>query len=81
MRATMDLPDALYRQVEAHAAIHGRTVRDVTIELYERWLGEQRARGPYDAVPSADEWLARWDEIGVEVARRNTRAILDADRR
>ena len=40
MKATVDIPDQLYRQVKARSAIEGRAIRDVTIELYQRWLAE-----------------------------------------
>ena len=43
MKATIDVPDALYRRIKARSALAGRTVRDVTIELYQRWLQEATA--------------------------------------
>ena len=41
MKATIDVPDALYRRVKARAAMDGRAIREVTIQLYEAWLAEQ----------------------------------------
>jgi hypothetical protein len=41
MKATIDIPDDLYRQVKARSALEGRPVRDVAIELFRRWLGEE----------------------------------------
>jgi hypothetical protein len=38
MKATIELPEDLYRQVKTRSAIEGRTVREVTIRLYEQWL-------------------------------------------
>lgn len=38
MKATFDVPDELYRQVKAKTTLQGRAIRDVTIELYRRWL-------------------------------------------
>ena len=77
MKATIDIPDAMYRQIKAHAALQGRAVREVTIELYQRWLAEigATAEAHADAEPqprtaAADTWLAHWDAIGVEVATR-----------
>lgn len=68
MKATIDIPDQLYRRVKAQAALDGRAVREVTIELYETWLdGEAAARRP-DAAPM-DEWLARWAALGEEIRR------------
>ena len=77
MKATIEIPDAMYRQVKAHAALQGRAIREVTIELYERWLAEigapAEALTATDAQPraaAAEAWLAHWDAIGVEVATK-----------
>ena len=40
MKATIDIPDDLYRQIKAEAALQGLTVREVTTRLYRRWLSE-----------------------------------------
>ena len=44
MKATFQIPDELYREVKAQTAREGRTVREVTIGLFERWLRERRGR-------------------------------------
>jgi hypothetical protein len=74
MKATIDIPDALYRQVKARAALDGRAIRDVTIELYTRWLGDLDAIRPpaspgdaMDAVVAMDAWLERWQALGADV--------------
>ncbi len=57
MKTTIEIPDALYRQVKADAALRGLTVREVTIRLYQRWLregGDERTR----ETPAA--WLRSW---------------------
>ena len=38
MKATIEIPDELYRQVKAKSALEGRAIREVTIELYKAWL-------------------------------------------
>jgi len=87
MKATIDVPDALYRRVKARAALDGRAVRDVTIELYEAWLGSREAQGSgAGGRMSAAEWLARWDEIGEEIRRKSidprpTSEIIISERR
>ena len=40
MKITTEMPDDLYRRVKARAAREGRTVREVTEELYRSWLKE-----------------------------------------
>lgn len=41
MKATLDLPDDLYRRVKSRSALEGRPVRSVAIELFEKWLSPQ----------------------------------------
>lgn len=38
MKATLDIPDALYRNVKARSALEGRPLRSVAVELFEKWL-------------------------------------------
>ncbi len=39
MKTTIDIPDALYRQVKARSALEGRAIREVVIDLFAGWLG------------------------------------------
>lgn len=71
MKTTLDLPDALYRKVKSKAAIEGRSVRDVTIELFEAWLSGTAATAPKAA--NAAAWLDEWVKAGAAVDR--TRAF------
>jgi hypothetical protein len=82
VKTTLDLPDDLYRQVKSKAAMQGRAVREVTIELYQRFLAE---------VPESSkslnntDWLDEWVRFGAELERRappgpTLREILDEDR-
>ena len=80
MKATIDLPDDLYRRVKAKSALEGRAVREVTIELYQRWLGEE---GGVERSPR--EWLENWIRLGDELLRDapaapTAREILEEDR-
>jgi hypothetical protein len=38
MKATLDIPDDLYRRVKARSAMEGRPVRSVAVELFENWV-------------------------------------------
>jgi len=92
MKATIDIPDELYRQLKARSALEGRAVREVAIDLFQRWVDERNpgrlvpepsTAPPADAVSA---WIARWDALGAEVARssvdpRPAVDILHADRR
>jgi len=64
MKVTIDMPDELYRRAKARAALLGRTVREVTIELYGQWLGD--VRGP-KAGQSAEQWLDEWQGLGTSL--------------
>lgn len=82
MKATIDIPDDLYRQVKSEAALRGLTIREVTTRLYERWLGEG-AEGQARETPA--EWLRSWLDEADEAIRqapagRTAREELEADR-
>ncbi|MES2657087.1 MAG: hypothetical protein V4689_00645 [Verrucomicrobiota bacterium] len=42
MKATFQIPDELYREVKAETAREGRTLREVTISLFEQWLRDRK---------------------------------------
>lgn len=80
----MDIPDELYRRVKAKSALLGRSVREVTAELYRRWLDEQLEGQPGRESPEGwlRGWLAQADEA-LEHAPPgpSAREILGRDRR
>ena len=42
MKATIEIPDDLYRKVKAKSALQGRPVREVAIELFDAWVNESQ---------------------------------------
>ncbi len=48
MRTTLDLPDELMRHLKARAALEGRSLRELVLELVERGLKAQ----PLTAAPA-----------------------------
>ena len=44
MTATLDIPDELYQEVVSRTAARGQRLRDVTVELYQRWLRDATVR-------------------------------------
>ncbi len=81
MKATIEIPDELYRRVKARSALLGRSVREVTTELYQRWLGE---RPPTEA-QGTTTWIDEWVSLGAQHTRESTdessaRQHLDDDR-
>lgn len=43
MKATIEVPDELYRQVKAKSALEGRAVREVAIDLFRGYVGREAA--------------------------------------
>ena len=82
MKATIEIPDELYRQVKAKSALEGRAIREVTIELYKTWLSQEP---PAEPVLSPEEWVKEWVRLGQEALRDappgpTVREILEEDR-
>jgi hypothetical protein len=44
MKATIEIPDDLYRKLEAKSASEGRPLQDVAIELLGEWVGKSSCR-------------------------------------
>lgn len=40
MKATIEIPDDLYRKLEAKSASEGRPIQEVAIELFGEWVQE-----------------------------------------
>lgn len=59
MKATLDIPDDLYRQVKARSALEGRPLRAVAIHLFQNWLGAVPTV-PVTPASAADETSAPW---------------------
>jgi len=53
MKATIDLPEDLYRRVKARSAEQGRRIREVAAELFRNWL-DQGSEDPAAAPPVID---------------------------
>jgi len=60
MRTTLDIPDALYRQVRSRSALEGTTLRSITITLYSDWLSRPQmsieAPSPAQASNKLPDW-------------------------
>ena len=82
MKATIEIPDDLYRQVKAEAALRGVTVREVTTQLYRRWLSEGESGKDRE---TSSAWLRSWLDAADEAmsrapAGRSAREELELDR-
>jgi hypothetical protein len=57
MKATIEIPDDLYRQVKAKSALEGRAVREVTEALFRRYVdprGAPEVSGPKGTESESD---------------------------
>jgi hypothetical protein len=63
MKATLDIPDELYRRVKARSAMEGRPVRSVAVQLFQNWLDESpspEAQAPPSGLTEAELAAAPW---------------------
>lgn len=63
LKATIDIPDELYRRVKAKSALEGKRIRGVTIGLYRRWLAEIEASS---STQTPEAWLKGWIRLADE---------------
>jgi hypothetical protein len=55
MKATIEIPDDLYRRVKAKSASQGRPIRAVAVELFGAWVSESSM--PTGGEPSVGELM------------------------
>lgn len=68
MKATLDIPDDLYRRVKARSAMEGRPLRAVAVELFQKWLDVPAER------PSPERTVAQHvDAPWLAITRRHLR--------
>jgi len=82
MKATLDIPDTLYRQVKAKSALEGRRIRLVAIDLFSTWVNDtQKVESKKDAQPSSKtEMLPPWFGIARPYASKVKRHDMEAVR-
>lgn len=86
MKATIEIPDDLYRQVKAKSALEGRAVREVTEELLRGYVSREPPRaseGQQEAGVSAtldEEPLPPWFGALRKYASRVKQHEMDAIR-
>ena len=74
MKATLEIPDDLYRRVKARSALEGRPVRSIAEELFQNWLeapAPTPVRKGVEPEAAAAPWLA--------ITRRHLRPGLSHD--
>lgn len=80
MKATIDIPDDLYRQVKAKSALRGQAVREVAVSLFQSWITEADEAPPTPS-DGAERPLPTWFGAARMYARRVGRHDMAAVRR
>jgi len=79
MKATIEIPDVLYRRVKAKSAMEGRPVREVVMQLFGAWLGEtdeQPADEPFIAQDrAAPAWFGAARKYAQNVKRHDLTSV------
>lgn len=89
MKATMEIPDELYRQVKAKSALEGRPIRAVAVELFQRYVQpdeasshepegrDSRVRQLIDGEP-VPEWFGSLRKSARGVKRHDMEAVRES---
>ena len=80
MKATIDIPDELYRQVKAKSALRGQRVREVAVSLFQGWIEDAEA-GAADKPIAVHESEPVWFGAARKHARHVKRHDMAAVRR
>ncbi len=68
MKTTLELPDDLYRQVKAVAALRGQTMKDWLTALLRRELESPASVREADAAASVDVFNAELDRLSERIS-------------
>jgi hypothetical protein len=78
MKATIDIPDDLYRRVKAKSALRGQAVREVVVGLFQGWIteGTELAQTPLQAAGGPlPGWFGAARKYAQRVARHDMVAV------
>ncbi len=77
MRTTIDLPDPLLRHLKARAALEGRSLRDLVVELVEKGLNARSAVDPQARFLARPPVLASQGPLAVDLGRMSHVGLQD----
>jgi len=82
MKATIEIPDELYRRVKAKSALEGLAVREVATTLFYSWVQEGVAKDKsVREVPVAERPAPGWFGAARKYARRVSQHDMDSVRK
>ena len=78
MKATLDIPDDLYKRVKARSAMEGKPIRSVAIELFQIWIQTPSDKGvENESVSLSMEDYKKYPWL--ELARKHKNGNLSSD--
>jgi hypothetical protein len=81
MKATIDIPDELYRRIKAKSALEGLAVREVATTLFYDWVEDKGARKNAPVAGHAGKrTIPAWFGAAQKYARRVNRHDMEAIR-
>lgn len=83
MKATIEVPNDLYRRLKAKSALEGRAIREVALELFTGYVSGERiteVRRPESVAQPDIEPLPVWFGALRKYARRTSRHDMEAIR-
>ncbi len=81
MKATIEIPDDLYRRVKAKSALAGQPVREVVMYLFQGWLAEADALPTDTPVVKQGRPIPAWFGAARKYAQRINHHDLTSIRR
>ena len=80
MKATLDVPDPLYRRVKAKSALEGRPVREVAIRLFSEWVDQEMESGPEteESTVEMPSWFGAAAPYAAKVERHDMEAVRES---
>jgi hypothetical protein len=80
MKATLEIPDALYRRVKAKSALAGRPIREVAVRLFSEWVGDTLRPAPSasDAPQKLPPWFGVANAYAAKVKRHDMASVRES---
>jgi hypothetical protein len=82
MKATIDIPDGLYRRVKAKSALQGQPVREVVMHLFLDWIESPDETLNRVAVkgtaPAAPAWFGAAQSYARKVAKHDMDSVRES---
>lgn len=80
MKATLDIPDALYRRVKSKSALAGRPIREVAIRLFSEWADQpmETESAAKESPQETPPWFGVVNAYAAKVKRHDMTAVRES---